>query len=351
MDLHQICQNFITNGTINMYVPQLMQLVEQASHDQTILTDDEIDALHDMFNISLDAEEMKMIQVYLDAISVKPTLFYRSSVELMDHIWGDVCADMMRGFLQFKHTNPSKWLIHINKPMGVISQYAKVFSACVPNEKEPCFHVIKATQCNSLFSLKDAQNEVNMHLLFQAKKLAPPMVDAFWSTNCNLNDKNKSTSNPTVFIVMKKKGFTLKEIFTTLLPKEWWDVEGQVSMDPSKLVGTIYLHGLSLLKKANAYGLFHMDPHLGNFMFNPPRKIVSFLKRVSQDWKHNKDEFVSMMNSGSEHLFDLFGLDTLTLIDFGMSNQTGPEDIDKFKTSFTKLRKLQSKVKGTNGSL
>ena len=142
---------------------------------------------------------------------------------------------------------------------------------------------------------------------------------------------------------MKKKGYTLKELFTRLLPKQWWDVEGEVSLDDTRLCGLVYHTGLALIKLANMHSYYHMDPHLGNFMFEIPSKTETILRKARAKWSKHKDAFLSLLTLGPEQLKVAFGLDTCMMIDFGMSNTTGPEDLDKYKSSFTKLRKLQPK--------
>lgn len=344
--IHIVCEQFRTTHAIRFYPPTLYALVKDAVFIKLQISKEDLQTLQEIFTITCDVKELEEMQHVITSLQSNTEIdtehYFKTISTIQDKNLKDLCKDMIEGFSIMRAMKTAKfgrWKIHSEIPIGVESQFAKVYSVCYYHEKEPCFYIVKAAVCNGFFTLADAVNEIQMQYECNQLGLAPAIVDAFVSSSC-VGSKSK---DKVVFMVMQKKGFTVKEIFTKLLPLQWWSMEGELSLNRDKLVGVVYHAGLTLLAKANKHGYFHMDPHLGNFMFDMPVATRKLLQGIVCEPKKYKEAFQSFCRGGHDALFTSLGLDSLQLIDFGMSNRKGPEAIDKYKGSFSKLLTLKPK--------
>jgi hypothetical protein len=336
-NIHLMCEQFRQTNLIKFDIPSLQRLVKTACKQDINIPKADIQTLRSIFQYTCDTlelEEMKEALSCLQSSEKISEVFFKHVSTLQDNMLKDVCKDMIYGFSmmnKMKTKKFSNWRMHSKEAIGVESQFAKVYSVCASEEKEQCLYVVKATIINEFYTLQHALNEVQMQYECNQIGLAPAILDAFYSTSCFNKKKNK-----VVFMVMEKKGFTIKELFTRLLPLAWWEEEIN-----KKLAYVVYRAGLALLDKANKNGYFHMDPHLGNFMFELPRSTMRILRGMACDPKKYSAVFKAFCESDEEQIHRNLGLDSLMLIDFGMTNREGPEAIEKYKGSFSKLNKLK----------
>jgi serine/threonine protein kinase len=138
-----------------------------------------------------------------------------------------------------------------------------VYQACCNRD---CKYIVKVIPGND----ESVQNEINFQQQFAALGLAIPVIEAF---RC---DDDESS-----YIIMAAKQVNVRALCTKLYSIQSIEVIG--------IIVKIVAHAASLLDQAHSNNLIHGDPHLENFMLDPPQNWDVVLDWIKGSFKFNKN--------------------------------------------------------------
>lgn len=258
----------------------------------------------------------------------------------------NLCNDMIKGFKSIDELSPDRskelindskndkcWIYHSDAHQGVKSMFGKVRDASKCGEKDKNF-IIKGIVFNDNYTIEDGVQEIKMQMKFQALGLAPKIHDAFV---CNSSVANKNETNSesfdTLFLVMERKEITVKELFTKLLPQTFFENPDSFVIYKKKrcnILTVLYYYIRLAIQKAEENGLQHNDLHLGNLMFDIPRKSVQSLYTLKKKPKMllknaqkltYSEAFDALAFSSFEKIDAFFNFKSLQFIDFGHASK------------------------------
>jgi hypothetical protein len=275
--------------------------------------------------------------------------FVKTSTILKSIDGKNLCNDMIKGFKSIDELSPDRskqlenaskdnkcWIYHSETHQGVKSMFGKVRDASNCDEQEKKFAVkrnfiVKGIVFNDNYTVEDGVQEIKMQMKFQALGLAPKIHDAFVCNSSVANkDETSNESFDTLFLVMERKEITVKELFTKLLPRTFFENPDSFIIYKKKrcnILTVLYYYIRLAIEKAEKHGLQHNDLHLGNLMFDIPRESVQFLYTLKKVPKTRyEDAFDSLAFSSFEKIDAFFNFKSVQFIDFGHASELDEEN-------------------------